>query len=213
MSSSKTGGSDGRYGEVCGATNNRGEPCKLPAGWGTPGSGGGRCKFHGGSSTGPGDTSHLEENDFAEGNAGGGAPNGNTNAEIHGGFSDWRKAYDRLDDATKAHVEKLRDCMRETAKEHAPDVPEERRERLIKEKATLSVLYRRSAADTVGTPENPIDGARGLVIEEEREHNGETYTVHKANPALRAGFTISRRKASIARELRLWSGFQDDTDR
>lgn len=213
MSSSKTADTERRYGEVCGATNNRGEPCKLPAGWGTPGSGGGRCKFHGGLSTGAKDTSHLEENDFAEGNPGGGAPEGNTNSRIHGGFSDWRKAYDRLDDAAKAHVDKLRECMRETAKEHAPDVPEERRERLIKEKATLSVLYRRSAADTLGTPEDPVDGARGVVVEEEYEHEGETYTVHKANPAWRAGSIISARKMSIARELRLWWGFQDDTDR
>ncbi|MFC6892601.1 hypothetical protein, partial [Halopenitus salinus] len=144
--------------------------------------------------------------------AGGGAPKGNTNAEIHGGFSDWRKAYERFDGETKAYVEHLRECMRETAKEHAPDVPEDRRERLIKENATLSVLWHRAAGDAFGTPENPVDGARGIVIEEEREHNGETYTVYKENPAWRAERAISRRERSIGRELRLYPAFQDGTD-
>mgnify|MGYP007099780582 CR=1 FL=1 len=59
---------DRRYDDICGAANNRGDPCKLPAGWGTPGSSGDRCKFHGGLSTGPDDTSHLEDNDFAKDN-------------------------------------------------------------------------------------------------------------------------------------------------
>jgi len=62
---------DRRYDDICGAANNRGEPCKLPAGWGTPGSGGKRCRFHGGCSTGPDDASHLEDNDFAKDNDGG----------------------------------------------------------------------------------------------------------------------------------------------
>ncbi|TKR24341.1 hypothetical protein [Natronomonas salsuginis] len=209
MSTSKSDGSDRRYSDICGATNNRDEPCKLPAGWGTPGSGGRRCRFHGGCSTGPSETSHLEGNDFAEGNPGGGAPKGNANAEIHGGFSDWQKAYERFDEETKAHVDRLRECMRETAKANAPDVPEERRERLIKEKATLSVLWKRAAADTLGTPENPVDGARGIVIEEEYEHNGETYTIEKANPAWKANHILSGRQRQIAKELRLWPGFQE----
>ena len=91
MSAEKPGDTAGRYTDICGATNRNGEPCSLPAGWGTPGSQKGRCRFHGGASTGPKDTEHLEENDFAEGNAGGGAPEGNTNSQIHGGFADWRK--------------------------------------------------------------------------------------------------------------------------
>lgn len=120
MSSKKTAESERRYSDICGATNNRGEPCKLPSGWGTPGTQGGRCTYHGGSSTGPTDTEHLEGNDFAEDNPGGGAPEGNTNSEIHGGFSDWEKAYDRLDESKRAYVDRLITDMRERAKEHAP---------------------------------------------------------------------------------------------
>ena len=214
MSTSNSDDPDGRYSETCGATNRNGEPCQLPAGWGTPGSGGGRCKYHGGLSTGPKDTSHLTDNDFAKGNSGGGAPERNTNAEIHGGFSDWRKAYDRFDEETRAYADRRRADIRERSKEHAPDVSEERRDRLAKEYATLSVLWEKAAADTIGTPENPVEGSRGLVIEEDREHEGETYTVAKVNPALKAGFQLSARRRAIAEELRLWAGHQtDDTDR
>jgi len=207
MSTEKTGESDRRYSDICGATNNRGDPCKLPAGWGTPGSGGQRCNFHGGGSTGPTDTEHLEGNDFAEDNRGGGAPEGNTNAEIHGGFADWRKAYERLDDETREYVDKMITDMRETAKEHAPEVSKERREELLKEKATLSILWRKATFDAFA-PE--ADDARGFVVKEDVEHDGETYTVEKPNPAIGATHQHSARKRQIAEELRLWPGFQDD---
>lgn len=39
--------------DICGAENRNGEPCQLKAGWGTDHLGEGRCKFHGGLSTGP----------------------------------------------------------------------------------------------------------------------------------------------------------------
>ncbi|QKY20743.1 hypothetical protein B4589_010260 [Halolamina sp. CBA1230] len=198
MSTKKTGDTDGRYSDICGATNNRGEPCSLPAGWGTPGSGGTRCRFHGGASTGPDETDYLEENDFAEGNAGGGAPELNTNSRIHGGFGDWEKAYERFDADTRAYVHKLIESMREVAKEYAPGVDADRRERLLKEKATLSVMYRRTAMDT-------FDAGRGFLVEE--EHNGEA--IRKANPAFDAGHAINGRQREIAKELRLWPGFQD----
>jgi hypothetical protein len=77
-----------RYADICGATNRNESPCKLPGGWGTPGSGGTRCKFHGGLSSGSDDTSHLEENNFAKDNHGGHPPENNDNAAIHCGFSD-----------------------------------------------------------------------------------------------------------------------------
>jgi len=38
--------------DTCGATNRDGEPCELPAGWGTDHAGEGRCKHHGGASSG-----------------------------------------------------------------------------------------------------------------------------------------------------------------
>ena len=50
---------------ICGAKKrngpNKGEPCRRPAGWGTNHPGTGRCKLHGGCSTGPpkGSKNHL----------------------------------------------------------------------------------------------------------------------------------------------------------
>lgn len=56
----------------CGAKTRAGTPCQQPAGWGTNHVGTGRCKLHGGSSTGPRDKSKIR---------------GNKNAETHGFFS------------------------------------------------------------------------------------------------------------------------------
>ena len=38
---------------ICGAKTRAGTPCQQPAGWGTSHVGEGRCKLHGGKSTGP----------------------------------------------------------------------------------------------------------------------------------------------------------------
>ena len=40
--------------DKCGAKTRAGTPCKQPAGWGTDHPGQGRCKLHGGASSGPG---------------------------------------------------------------------------------------------------------------------------------------------------------------
>jgi hypothetical protein len=191
MSTSKSSDTERRYSDICGATNNRGDPCGLPAGWGTPGSGGDRCKFHGGLSSK--NTDYLENNDHAVGNPGGGAPELNTNAEIHGGYASWEKAYKRLEGDAKEHVEILCDCMREDME--ATDIPEQRREELIKERATLSILYLRAALDTF---------ERGVLLEEEHEHEGETFTTTKANPTLTRTADIIARKRQIADELELY---------
>jgi len=194
---------------LCGATNRDDEPCHLPAGWGTPGSGGDRCRHHGGASTGPSDTSHLAGNDYAEGNPGGGAPEGNANAEIHGGFADWWKAYERFDEDTREWVDGLAADMRKKAAEHAPDIPAERRAELCLEKATLMLLELRVSADVWCSPDGSGPG-RGLIVEREAEIDGETVTIRDTNPALRAETALSRRQREIAEELSLWPGFQDD---
>ncbi len=47
--------------KYCGAKNRAGNPCKRPAGWGTKHPGEGRCKLHGGASTGaPGNINNLK---------------------------------------------------------------------------------------------------------------------------------------------------------
>ena len=108
---------DHRYANICGATNCNGNPCKLPGGWGTPGSGGTRCRFHGELSSDPDDTSRLEENDFEKNSPSGCPPENNDNAAIHGGFSDWRTVYERFrkDPLTRQRIETLVSAYLHTA--------------------------------------------------------------------------------------------------
>lgn len=52
--------------KICGAKTRKGTPCLRPAGWGTDHQGSGKCKLHGGKSTGPKDKTKLKENKNAE---------------------------------------------------------------------------------------------------------------------------------------------------
>ena len=62
--------------EICGATTRDGDECQLKAGWGTDHLGKGRCKLHGGASSGAGE--------------------GNQNARKHGAYE--QVIQDQLDD-------------------------------------------------------------------------------------------------------------------
>lgn len=53
MSGNKPQDKENEPGKRCGAKNRKGNPCGRPAGWGTDHPGSGRCKLHGGLSTGP----------------------------------------------------------------------------------------------------------------------------------------------------------------
>lgn len=167
--------------------------------WATKQSDRTRCQNCGGASTGPKDTSHLEGNSFAKDNPGGGAPKLNTNASKSGAWEDWQKAYQRFDSETREYVDRMIADMRSVAKEHAPDVDPERRGKLLKEKATLSILWRRANLDQL---------ERGLIIEKETE-SGTTVDV---NPTLERGVNISSRQRKIAEELCLWPGYQEDEE-
>ncbi|WP_372479696.1 HGGxSTG domain-containing protein [Halomicrobium sp. HM KBTZ05] len=61
----------------------------------------GKCDKHGGKSTGPKDTAHLEGNDHAEGNDGGSPPEGNMNALQTGLHADPVKLFDWLLEADR----------------------------------------------------------------------------------------------------------------
>jgi hypothetical protein len=204
---SKTEIEDHRYSDICGAVNRNGNPCKLPKGWGTPGSGGRRCRHHGGLSSGPDDTSHLENNDFAEGNPGGRPPENNDNAAIHAGFSEWRTAYERFqaDADARERIEKLERSYLETAREHADDLDDDRRKELARELATRRLLKQRAQEDVWSDDNTDTDtdaDARGLLLE---DGDGRGRTV---NPAHIAAHQHKQRTREIAEELSLWSGFR-----
>lgn len=75
--------------ETCGRTNRSGDPCELPAGWGTDHVGEGACKLHGGA---------------------GGAPEDNRNAVTHGAYTD-SFVRDFLTDDEIARVENAQDLL------------------------------------------------------------------------------------------------------
>lgn len=75
---------------ICGAKGKQsGLPCRRPAGWGTSHPGNGRCKLHGGCSTGPKDAT------------------GNKNAVKHGAYETIIR--DRLSDTEKAVFDAISD--------------------------------------------------------------------------------------------------------
>ena len=76
---------------TCGATkrDGSGDECQLPAGWGTDHTGEGRCKHHGGASSG--------------------APEGNTNSQTHGAFKEHFRS--DLTDAEQEAIDELVDHL------------------------------------------------------------------------------------------------------
>jgi hypothetical protein len=87
--------------ETCGRTTRQGgEPCELPAGWGTDHPGEGACKHHGGASSG--------------------APEDNDNAATHGAYSE-SFVSDFLTEAEIARVEDAQELLDtpEGAQSHA----------------------------------------------------------------------------------------------
>lgn len=107
---------DRNYADECGdhgGSNRNDEPCGRPAGWGTDFDSG-KCRQHRGTS--PDGSSH-EGNDWAEGNEGGGAEEGNTNAVKHGAYADEHAFYSEvatdverkiIDDVFVDYVEKYK---------------------------------------------------------------------------------------------------------
>jgi hypothetical protein len=99
--------SDDDSSDICGATNRNGEPCALAPGWGTDADDG-RCKFHGGASSGA-----PANNTNAEGD---GAPINNGNAETHGLQSDRQQWFQR-------HREDACEIVRAIVASYVDDAP------------------------------------------------------------------------------------------
>jgi hypothetical protein len=171
--------------------------CDVPTASGTPCqrlTDGGPCFMH--DESGPSsDHGGQPGNTNAVGNSGGGAPPLNTNAMIHGGFSDPDKYYQRLDGEAKAWVDGLTDCIVARSK---AEFTAAQTKRLARRAATLHHQWYSTAIDT---------RERGLVVERQETHEptGTTSTVERVNPALLAGRWISRQGSRIHRTLRTYS--------
>lgn len=171
---------------TCGVSTDSGTECQRRTD-------GGPCFMH--DRSGP-PSSHGAplRNNNAVGNSGGGAPPLNFNAEVHAGFSDWEKHYERLWGDAKEWVDEL---TKDYINRSRADLSDEEIEAKAREAGTLAHMWRCASADSF---------RRGWVLEHEETHEttGETYTVHRLNAALRADLAISRRKRRLARELRVY---------
>ena len=147
----------------------------------------------------PDNTSHLEDNDYAEGDPGGHPPENNDNAALYGGFSAWTSDSERFqeDQDARERIEMLVSDYFATASEHADDLERGRRERLARELATRRLLKQHAQEDVWNDGDSD---ARGLILEDD--------TGRTVNPAHNAAHRHSRRMREIAGELRLWVGFQ-----
>ena len=177
----------GEHGRCTAHARSAGRRCRRPAVGAH-----GKCDKHGGASTGPRDTTALEGNNHAEGNAGGGAPEGNTNAVTYGAWCDWRKAYDRLSGDARSEVDELTESHIEHAKANLPSGLIEEKAR---ELAMRHYLWRRATLQT---------SEEGLILEEERDLGEITVQTSKANPGLTANVRHSRRQRQLMTELQLW---------
>lgn len=127
------------------------------------------------------------ENENAVGNSGGGAPELNFNAGTHGGFSDWKRHYERLAEDDKRRVDERTAGYIDCSRANLPDMVIEGTAR---ELATLSDMW-------YGTTLNTLD--RGPVIEHEKMYDltEQTYTVYRLNPAFRAEIANSAREFEL----------------
>lgn len=177
----------------CGAKTRADGRCQR-----APINGTGRCRLHGGASTGPKDTSHLHGNDHAVGNDGG-PPLLNRNAEIHGAFGDLDKLDQRLAGDAREFVDKHRESALETSRDARPSLDENRRERLAREYALLFYQWHQATADSF---------ERGFGVPREKSFqtpDGEvTAEVMGMNPTVVRGSQIGRRQHKIGNVLGLW---------
>lgn len=159
----------------------------------------GRCRLHGGASTGPRDPSKLEGNNHAAGNPGGGAPVLNMNAWIHGAFSDLDKLDERLEGDAREETDELCECVLERSRDARPSLSEERRETLAEEYALSFYQWHLAAADTF---------ERGFSITREEAFetpDGEvTVERERINPTVTHGLRLSHRQLRIGEVLGLW---------
>lgn len=133
-------------------------------------------------------------NQNAVGNSGGGALPLNFNAGTHAGFSSVDKHYRRLYGEAKEEIDRLAAGYVEVSKANLPRAA-------IKEKAReLATLDHLWACTTIDT----LDRGLSIKTEETHEPTGQTYTVHRLNPAIRAEFANSSREFALWRELRLY---------
>ena len=129
-----------------------------------------------------------------------GAPAGNGNAVIHGGFADLKLFASRFDAEDTEWV----GWFTEKAEATAPEMDADERERLARRYTLLSVQADHAEADLINCEEG-----RGFGVEREvttETDDGEvTISTETVNPAFHASRRIRQRERRIGRKLNLFS--------
>lgn len=133
-------------------------------------------------------------NENAVGNSGGGAPRLNTNAAKHHGWSDPDKHYQRLEGDGKTWVD---DRIAWYIEQANTDLSADEIEAKARRLATIDHQNWLTIIDTLD---------RGLSIEREETHNGQTITRRVANPAFKAGYRLSKQEWELLDDLGLGFG-------
>lgn len=135
-------------------------------------------------------------NQNAIGNAGGGAPFGNTNARKYGSWSGPLKEYHRLDEQGQAYVDEM---VREAVENSKADLSEEKIRSKAKRMAMLLVMYGAGWTYAFG------DDGEGLVAVRERElEDGSRVIGPIRNPAIEGDLRNSSKAYKLMEELRLF---------
>ncbi|ELY86473.1 hypothetical protein C483_19520 [Natrialba hulunbeirensis JCM 10989] len=181
----------GRFGRCTATAKSTGKRCGRPA-IGPHG----KCGFHGGKSSGPKNTEYLEENDFARGNSGGGAPKLNTNAVQSGAWVDLEKLEARLSEKERDDVERTTEAYLKRA---TADLPEDELQAKAREIALLQILRFRATGDVF---------TRGFAWEEPTSVDvaGESYEYEstRVNPSVGRGLDLSARWRRLMSEIEAW---------
>jgi len=159
---------------ICGAqAKSTGEPCQRPAGWGTD-SKDGRCKFHGGSSTG--------------------APENNGNAVKHNKRADKSKLWERMPDERRELWESIRQAQIDRHTDRHGEEPNAEDIDAYEDRAWSAVLKKYSRdymAECMEETGNP------LMERVTRTVDGETQTWEQPNQLLDE-ITDNRREDRLA---------------
>jgi hypothetical protein len=164
--------------DICGASNRDDEPCGLPAGWGTDHPGEGRCKHHGGASSG--------------------APEGNGNAARHEMYAERNAYYQRRTEREQALIDKIYQDYREEYERRRG------REPLFGDDLKLFGiavgLHKTELRADDWPDERPsgLESGHELVDRSEKKSpQGETYYEYKPAAVLRGEKTVSQ-------DVRMW---------
>ena len=181
--------SDGRefeYGQCEATAKSTGEQCGNPA-IGEHG----KCRFHGGASTGA-----EKGNDHATGNDGG-APEGNGNAETHGLHADPHKYHERRDQEEKEWILDVSAAIEDRIRENRGDV--DKLDRVLARRIAIKLHIASRATEHVDK--------EGLMQVIEVEDNGATYEKEIPNALLGE---LRQFDAETFRELKKLVGFGGD---